>query len=221
MSSNRSRSRSPAAPSRSEIRRRSPSPPKKSSHTSGGFRWKNKRQDEGTKSDTRNEDRDSYRPRRYQQYGNEYDRRKSHNSTSLRDVKDRSSSHRDDYSRRRNYPDSQNRRNHTDTFEDGERNRTTGGKENSVTTKQPPKSIRPTFIIVTVNDRLGTKASIPCLPSDTIGDFKKLVAAQIGRKPQEILLKRQSERPFKDHISLEDYGVGNGVQLDLELNTGD
>jgi hypothetical protein len=26
-----------------------------------------------------------------------------------------------------------------------------------------------TFIIVTVNDRLGTKANIPCLPSDTVG----------------------------------------------------
>ncbi|KAF2399583.1 ubiquitin-like protein [Trichodelitschia bisporula] len=78
-----------------------------------------------------------------------------------------------------------------------------------------------TYIIVTVNDRLGTKASIPCLPSDTVGDFKKLVAAHIGRKPHEIMLKRQSERPFKDFITLGDYGVSNGVQLDLELDTGD
>jgi hypothetical protein len=77
------------------------------------------------------------------------------------------------------------------------------------------------FILVTVNDRLGTKATIPCLPSDTVGDFKKLVAAQIGRTPGEIMLKRQSERPFKDHITLADYGVSNGVQLDLELDTGD
>lgn len=76
-------------------------------------------------------------------------------------------------------------------------------------------------MIVTVNDRLGTKASMPCLPSDTVGDFKKIVAAHIGRKPHEIMLKRQGERPFKDFITLGDYGVSNGVQLDLELDTGD
>lgn len=51
--------------------------------------------------------------------------------------------------------------------------------------------------------------------------FKVQVAAQIGRKPHEIMLKRQGERPFKDVLTLEDYGVSNGVQLDLELDTGD
>lgn len=29
------------------------------------------------------------------------------------------------------------------------------------------------------------------------------------------MLKRQGERPFKDSLTLEDYGVSNGVQLDL------
>jgi len=77
------------------------------------------------------------------------------------------------------------------------------------------------FIVVTVNDRLGTKAQIPCLPDDTVGDFKKLVAAHIGRQPHEIMLKRQGERPLKNLITLADYGVSNGVQLDLELDTGD
>ena len=77
------------------------------------------------------------------------------------------------------------------------------------------------IIVVHVNDRLGTKAAIPCLPSDTIREFKLMVAARIGREPHEILLKRQGERPFKDQLSLEDYGVGNGVQLDLEVDTGD
>jgi len=78
-----------------------------------------------------------------------------------------------------------------------------------------------TFIVVTVNDRLGTKAQIPCLADDTVGDFKKLVAAHIGRQPHEIMLKRQGERALKDAITLADYGVSNGVQLDLELDTGD
>lgn len=45
--------------------------------------------------------------------------------------------------------------------------------------------------------------------------FKAQVAARIGREPHEILLKRQGERPFKDQLTLEDYGVSNGVQLDL------
>lgn len=77
------------------------------------------------------------------------------------------------------------------------------------------------MILVTVNDRLGTKKEVPCLGSDTIGDFKKLVAMQIGRQPHEIMLKRQSERPLKDYLTLDDYEISSGVQLDLELNTGD
>lgn len=90
------------------------------------------------------------------------------------------------------------------------------------------------MIVVHVNDRLGTKAAIPCLASDPISMssffllliatsvltfyaelFKAQVAARIGREPHEILLKRQGERPFKDQLTLEDYGVSNGVQLDL------
>lgn len=47
------------------------------------------------------------------------------------------------------------------------------------------------------------------------GLFKAQVAASIGRQPHEIMLKRQGERPFKDQLTLEDYGVSNGVQLDL------
>lgn len=77
------------------------------------------------------------------------------------------------------------------------------------------------MIMVHVNDRLGTKTAIACLPSDPIKLFKIQVAAQIGREPHEILLKRQGERPFKDQLTLEDYGISNGVQLDLEVDTGD
>jgi len=101
---------------------------------------------------------------------------------------------------------------------------------NSKDTSEPPKrAADPTtsaitgepMIIVNVNDRLGTKASIPCLASDPIRLFKAQVAARIGRQPHEILLKRQGERPFKDQLTLEDYGVSNGVQIDLEIDTGE
>ena len=77
------------------------------------------------------------------------------------------------------------------------------------------------MILVTVNDRLGTKTQVPCLPSDPIKLLKAMVAAKIGRPVHEIMIKRQGERPFKDVLTLADYGVSNGVQLDLELNTGD
>ena len=55
----------------------------------------------------------------------------------------------------------------------------------------------------------------------TLELFKAQVAARIGRQPHEIMLKRQGERPFRDGLTLEDYGVSNGVQLDLEIDTGD
>jgi hypothetical protein len=89
--------------------------------------------------------------------------------------------------------------------------------------KKAPVAAAPAeeMIIVNVNDRLGTKAAIPCLASDPIKLFKAQVAARIGREPHEILLKRQGERPFKDQLTLQDYGVSNGVQLDLEVDTGD
>lgn len=89
--------------------------------------------------------------------------------------------------------------------------------------KKAPKPAAPTepMIIVNINDRLGTKAAIPCLASDSIKAFKAIVAANIGRQPHEIMLKRQGERPFKDQLTLEDYGVSSGVQLDLEIDTGD
>lgn len=50
--------------------------------------------------------------------------------------------------------------------------------------------------------------------------FKHMVAARVGRPVHELLLKRQSERPFKDQLTLEDYGISNGVQIDLEIDTG-
>lgn len=84
-----------------------------------------------------------------------------------------------------------------------------------------PVPVGEPMIVVHVNDRLGTKAAVPCLASDSIKLFKHQVAAMIGRQPHEILLKRQSERPFKDQLTLEDYGISNGVQIDLEIDTGE
>ena len=84
-------------------------------------------------------------------------------------------------------------------------------KEKKAVLSGPPEPM----IRVKVNDRLGTTTVVPCLASDNVGLFKAMVAARIGRETHEILLKRQGERPFKDILTLADYGVSDGVQLDL------
>ena len=59
------------------------------------------------------------------------------------------------------------------------------------------------MIEIEVNDRLGKKARVKCSPNDLVGDFKKLVAAQIGTEPHKIVLKKWYKE-FKDHITLAD-----------------
>ena len=59
------------------------------------------------------------------------------------------------------------------------------------------------MVEIEVNDRLGKKVRVKCSPQDTIGDFKKLVAAQIGTDPKKIVLKKWYKE-FKDHITLDD-----------------
>ena len=102
-----------------------------------------------------------------------------------------------------------------------EKRRTEQKKRKDKKKQQPAVQTNEPMMEVIVNDRLGSKSRVPCLGSDTVRDFKKLVAMQIGRKPHEIMIKRQGERPFKDILTLADYGVSSGVQLDLELDTGD
>ncbi|KAI9659193.1 MAG: hypothetical protein M1831_003775 [Alyxoria varia] len=102
-----------------------------------------------------------------------------------------------------------------------EKQKTKDKKPKDKKRQQPPAQANEPMMEVIVNDRLGSKSRVPCLGSDTVRDFKKLVAMQIGRKPHEIMIKRQGERPFKDILTLADYGVSSGVQLDLELDTGD
>jgi len=46
------------------------------------------------------------------------------------------------------------------------------------------------MIEITCNDRLGKKVRVKCNADDTIGDLKKLVAAQTGTKWERIILKK-------------------------------
>ncbi len=52
-------------------------------------------------------------------------------------------------------------------------------------------------------------------PSDTVGDLKKLAAAQLGTRPEKIVIKRQQYSVLKDHITLDDYEVKDGCGLEL------
>lgn len=57
------------------------------------------------------------------------------------------------------------------------------------------------MIEVVVNDRMGKKQRIKCSPTDTVLQFKKLISAQIGTRPDKIRLQK-ANIIFKDHISL-------------------
>ncbi|ORY98043.1 ubiquitin-like protein 5-like protein [Syncephalastrum racemosum] len=78
----------------------------------------------------------------------------------------------------------------------------------------PKRPIQYNLIEVEVNDRLGKKVRVKCSPSDTVGDFKKLVAAQIGTDPKKVILKKWYKE-YKDHITLDDYEIHNGMNLEL------
>lgn len=70
------------------------------------------------------------------------------------------------------------------------------------------------MIEITVNDRLGKKVRVKCNEDDTVGDLKKLIAAQTGTRSDKIVLKKWYTI-FKDHIKLEDYEIHDGMNLEL------
>ncbi|KAK6379304.1 hypothetical protein LTS17_006222 [Exophiala oligosperma] len=200
--------------SRGEGHRRSRSPPRRDRdrredrprRKDTGFKWKEKRRDDG---DDGRRDRDSGLQRGYRDHYRPRSRSRSRSPPPRR-----SSPRREDRDR---YRDSDHKERLGEDRDKKEK------KERREKKEKKPAPAAPTqpMIIVYVNDRLGTKKAIPCYPTDPIKDFKVIVASMIGRQPHEILLKRQGERPFKDQLTLQDYGVSNNVQLDLEVDTGD
>ncbi|XP_008832394.1 ubiquitin-like protein 5 [Nannospalax galili] len=69
------------------------------------------------------------------------------------------------------------------------------------------------MIEVVCNDCLGKKVCVKCNTDDTIGDLKKLIAAQTGTWNKMVLKKWYTI--FKDHVSLGDYEIHNGMNLEL------
>ncbi|AET38223.1 ubiquitin-like protein HUB1 Ecym_2501 [Eremothecium cymbalariae DBVPG len=70
------------------------------------------------------------------------------------------------------------------------------------------------MIEVIVNDRLGKKVTIKCLPTDTIGDFKKVLSIQLGSSHNKLVLQKGGSS-LKDLITLEDYEIHDGTNLEL------
>jgi ubiquitin-like protein 5 len=70
------------------------------------------------------------------------------------------------------------------------------------------------MIEVICNDRLGKKIRVKCNPDDTIGDLKKLLSAQIGTRPEKLRIQKWYT-VFKDHITLDDYEIHDGMGLEL------
>jgi ubiquitin-like protein 5 len=73
------------------------------------------------------------------------------------------------------------------------------------------------MIEVVVNDRLGKKVRVKCNPTDTIGDLKKIIAVQTGTRPEKIRIQKWYT-VYKDHITLEDYEIKDGMGLELYYN---
>lgn len=63
----------------------------------------------------------------------------------------------------------------------------------------------------------GKKIRVKCNEDDTVGDLKKLVAAQTGTRPEKIRIQK-SYNVYKDHITLEDYEIHDGMGLELYYN---
>ncbi|KAF3032933.1 hypothetical protein E8E12_004667 [Didymella heteroderae] len=204
--------------SRSPRRSRSPAPRKAKSYS--GLKWKNDKKDSSDRDSRRRDDRDDRR-RDDRRDDRRSDRDRRDDRYSGRDERrggdrDRRDDRRDDRGSYRRRSRSRDRR----PREDGPR-RPRDDKTPKTSARAPVASTGEAMILVTVNDRLGTKTQVPCLPSDPVKVLKAMVAAKIGRPVHEIMLKRQGERPFHDSLSLADYAISNGVQIDLELNTGD
>ncbi|KAK6943815.1 Ubiquitin-like domain [Dillenia turbinata] len=69
------------------------------------------------------------------------------------------------------------------------------------------------MIEVVLNDRLGKKVRVKCNEDDTIGDLKKLVAAQTGTRADKIRIQKWYTI-YKDHITLKDYEIHDGMGID-------
>jgi ubiquitin-like protein 5 len=63
----------------------------------------------------------------------------------------------------------------------------------------------------------GTKVKVKCELDDTVLDLKKLVALQTGTRPEKLRIQKWNT-VYKDHITLGDYEISNGMSLELSYS---
>jgi len=78
-----------------------------------------------------------------------------------------------------------------------------------------PSGSKDPLIMVTCNDRLGKKVQVKCAPTDTILEFKKLLAAHIGTPYNKIKLRYGGINSLNNKLTLDDYSISNGVNIEL------
>ena len=54
------------------------------------------------------------------------------------------------------------------------------------------------MIEVVLNDRLGKKVRVKCNEDDTVGDLKKLAAAQLGTRPEKLKIQKWGVYALQD-----------------------
>ena len=81
------------------------------------------------------------------------------------------------------------------------------------------KSLRPCAVqlaLLTAPRLLARKkVKVKCNEDDTIGDLKKLVALVVGSTRAEKIRIQKWYTVYKDHISLADYEIHDGMNLEL------
>ena len=80
-----------------------------------------------------------------------------------------------------------------------------------------PKASENPMMEIICNDRLGGKVRVKCYPTDTIADLKLLVGAHTGTRAEKIRLQK-GYSIFKDHITVEDYEIKDGMQIEMYYN---
>ena len=93
--------------------------------------------------------------------------------------------------------------------------------------RSTPRNVVVVMIEVILNDRLGKKIRVKCNEDDTIGDLKKLVAAQTGTRPEKIRCVSLSlsfaareegkKRPFETASTFRELTTRRTFSLSLSL----
>lgn len=87
--------------------------------------------------------------------------------------------------------------------------------QNTSSDSKDSKDSKDNMIVVTCNDRLGKKVQVKCSPTDTVLEFKKLLAAHIGTPYSKIKLRYGGITSLNNKLTLDDYSISNGVNLEL------